>query len=389
MFDSTEELEALRDRPTDELAAIYAELDSLEAQVRYQRLFVLGLLDERRVADSQGATDTVAWVAGTSRLQGRDAAAEVAAARRLAEQPAIAAAAAEGRLSRDQLDPLLQIATPDTDEQWAAAAPATAPGHLAYRARHVRAVTRKEAVRRQREESVSWREDPDAGMVRGTFALADVGGATFVKAIEREMEHAGPNAGGEWEPHERRAAAALIAIASRRLGDDKDGERAVITIIAPAEALTEDSGAPGSELPDLELGLAIDTVRRLACDATTQLLLTSIDGVTPIGLGRRQRTVPPWLRRYLRQRDHHCRFPGCTRTRGLHAHHRRHWADGGRTDPDNLFLLCTYHHRLVHEGGWTVRGDPMRSDGLRFITPNGTAYGVHGVSTHARAPAAA
>lgn len=374
MFESCEELEALRSRPTDELAEIYVELDALEARVRYQRLFVLGLLDERRVSDHDGATDMVAWVADASRLQGRQAAAEVRAAQRLTEQPAIAEAAAAGLLSRDQLDPLLEIATPDTDAELASTGPSTAPDHLAARARQARAVTREEAERRNREQRLSFRADPDTGMVRGRFALADVDGATFVKAIEREMEQTGRSAGGEWEPHERRAATALVALASGRLSTDKDGERAVITIVAPAAALRERSDVPGCELPELELSLAIDTVRRLACDATTQLLLTSTDGVTPIGLGRRQRTVPPWMKRYLRQRDHHCRFPGCNRTRGLRAHHKRHWADGGRTDPENLVLLCPFHHRLVHEGGWILHGDPMRPDGLTFTSPSGSIH---------------
>ena len=41
----------------------------------------------------------------------------------------------------------------------------------------------------------------------------------------------------------------------------------------------------------------------------------------------------------------------------LHAHHRTHWADGGPTDLDNLILLCGYHHRFLHEHGWTIEND--------------------------------
>jgi hypothetical protein len=33
------------------------------------------------------------------------------------------------------------------------------------------------------------------------------------------------------------------------------------------------------------------------------------------------------------------------------AHHIEHWADGGATSLDNLTLLCSHHHRLLHEGG--------------------------------------
>ena len=36
----------------------------------------------------------------------------------------------------------------------------------------------------------------------------------------------------------------------------------------------------------------------------------------------------------------------------------RHWARGGRTDLSNLVAFCSFHHHLVHEGGYAVeRGD--------------------------------
>src|SRR5207249_847113 len=55
-------------------------------------------------------------------------------------------------------------------------------------------------------------------------------------------------------------------------------------------------------------------------------------------------------------------------------HHRVHWADGGPTDMGNLVSLCPAHHRLVHEGGWRIEGDPngelifIRLDGRRLST---------------------
>ncbi|HYM96915.1 MAG TPA: HNH endonuclease signature motif containing protein, partial [Candidatus Sulfotelmatobacter sp.] len=36
------------------------------------------------------------------------------------------------------------------------------------------------------------------------------------------------------------------------------------------------------------------------------------------------------------------------------AHHVVHWARGGKTDLDNLILLCHRHHWMVHEGGWEL-----------------------------------
>jgi hypothetical protein len=45
------------------------------------------------------------------------------------------------------------------------------------------------------------------------------------------------------------------------------------------------------------------------------------------------------------------------------------WGKGGPTDPDNLVMLCGYHHRKLHEGGWRIEGDP--GDELRFVNPFG------------------
>jgi hypothetical protein len=61
--------------------------------------------------------------------------------------------------------------------------------------------------------------------------------------------------------------------------------------------------------------------------------------------------------RALWSRDRHCTFPGCHRTRFVQAHHVDHRIDGGETGVDNLVLLCSYHHRLLHEGGYRIRRD--------------------------------
>ena len=72
-----------------------------------------------------------------------------------------------------------------------------------------------------------------------------------------------------------------------------------------------------------------------------------------LSVGRKTRTISPALRRALDFRDRGCRFPGCG-MRFTDGHHVKHWADGGETSLSNVLLLCSPHHRLVHEGGWQV-----------------------------------
>ena len=74
------------------------------------------------------------------------------------------------------------------------------------------------------------------------------------------------------------------------------------------------------------------------------------------------------IRRALRVRDGGCRFPGCDRSRFTHAHHIKHWADGGETRLDNLVTLCSFHHRQVHDGGYGVRVDEGE---IEFMRPDG------------------
>src|SRR5690606_15921228 len=106
-----------------------------------------------------------------------------------------------------------------------------------------------------------------------------------------------------------------------------------------------------SELED-GTRVSAETSRRIACDASIVRVTRAHNG-SVLDVGRRTRTIPPALRRALDVRDRGCRFPGCGR-RFTDAHHVKHWADGGPTSLANCLLLCAWHHRLVHEGGWRI-----------------------------------
>ena len=96
-----------------------------------------------------------------------------------------------------------------------------------------------------------------------------------------------------------------------------------------------------------------------------------------LNLSRKHRLVQPALRRALEARDRGCRFPGCSHERWLDAHHVVHWADGGETSLENTLLLCSSHHRLLHEGGFAIRADAngewqfQNAKGMRKIPAGG------------------
>jgi hypothetical protein len=143
------------------------------------------------------------------------------------------------------------------------------------------------------------------------------------------------------------------------------GDGYQVVVHADAAALVDDEDG-SCELED-GTPLHPETARRLACDASVVRILER-DG-RPLSVGRKRRSVPPALRRALKSRDRVCRFPGCTQRRFLHAHHIDHWAQGGRTDLSNLIHVCFHHHRLLHEGGYSIeRG---AGGALRFRRPDG------------------
>jgi hypothetical protein len=121
--------------------------------------------------------------------------------------------------------------------------------------------------------------------------------------------------------------------------------------------------------------ISAETFRRVACDCGVVPIVHDEGGRT-VDIGRRTRTIPPAVRRALWARDGGCRFPGCTNRLYVHAHHVEHWAHGGATSVDNLVLLCSAHHRLVHEGGF---GLELVDDEAVFRDPRGRVVDGHPV----------
>jgi hypothetical protein len=100
----------------------------------------------------------------------------------------------------------------------------------------------------------------------------------------------------------------------------------------------------------------------------------------PAGLIAETDTYTPTepMRRFLRARDQHCRFPGCRMpVNRCQIDHTHDYAKGGRTEIHNLGHLCTSHHVLKHpdiadDHRWTAY---QRADGtIDWISPLGRRY---------------
>ncbi len=120
-------------------------------------------------------------------------------------------------------------------------------------------------------------------------------------------------------------------------------------------------------------GISPQSAARIACDAVVTTMVRAAGGAV-LAHGRKYRLVQSAQRRALMVRDGQCRHPGCDRVTYLEAHHVTHWAQGGRTDLDNLILLCRFHHMACHEGGVGVAAGSGSRPGLprwEFRSPDG------------------
>ena len=117
-----------------------------------------------------------------------------------------------------------------------------------------------------------------------------------------------------------------------------------------------------------------DTARRLCANAPSFMrLLTHPETGAVLSVGRDHYAVPKDLRRWLRVRDEHCRFPGCGR-RAQHCEvdHTIDWQHHGSTRHDNLAHLCPSHHHVKHHTGWSIK--QLGGGALEWTSPRGRNY---------------
>jgi hypothetical protein len=293
----------------------------------------------------------------------------IAAGHALERLPRIADALARGELGLDNVVELCWFASAETQADlipWArrvSCAAVRRRGDLAVRA------SIEEALDAERARFLSWWYVDEGRRIGLEAELPAAQGAIVIRAIERVAAQipAMPDEDPRFSAPQRRVDG-LVGLCSASVAADPDPDRATVVIHAELDGLR--SGSGGCEI---EGGAAIDpqAVRRLLCNARVQTVVEGRDGEV-LGLGRTSREPSTWMLRQIRHRDRECRFPGCGSRRFTEAHHVTWWRHGGRTDLDNLVLICSFHHRLVHELGWSMRRNP--GGGLRWFRPDGTRY---------------
>lgn len=50
----------------------------------------------------------------------------------------------------------------------------------------------------------------------------------------------------------------------------------------------------------------------------------------------------------IRLADGKCAFPGCS-WKDLQLHHKIKKSQGGSDDDENIMVICSYHHEMIHQ----------------------------------------
>lgn len=371
----------------DEIATLAAHIHA----VTQRFLELIARFDELRGWEAAGYRDCAQWLSVRTGLDRGSAQEKVRTARALCDLPLTRDAMAHGRLSFSKVRALTRGATPENEADLLELAEGVTTAQLEKIVRAMKKGSRPEESDwdRERHESRGLSVFPDDhGMYVVKGKLTPEVGALLMRALEaagdalcREKPIPGaldPERARREGKQRRADAIGLLAERALNAGFEtasdtpvsgSRGSRYQVTLHVDPETLSADAEPGRSDLED-GTRLSAESARRLACDTSVVRVEHAADG-SVLDVGRKTRTISPALRRALEVRDQGCRFPGCG-LRFTDAHHLKHWADGGETSLGNCLLLCRHHHRLVHEGGWSIGWDRERRP--LFFDPRG---GLH------------
>jgi hypothetical protein len=311
-----------------------------------------------------GSITAASWIARTCGMSITSAADRLCVGEQLESLPKVAAALGSGEISYQSASVLCHLreqlgekATLFDEDEMLEYAREWSVLHLRKLCNAARHQADPDGFFKDAEENFTRRRFHVSRMSDGLYlvdgVLDPVSGAALVTAIDVLAKPKGQE--DERTARQRRAdAVGELAMHAMDQGTlpRRHSAKPHLNLTMTLEGLKGELGAPPADL-DLSLPISIRTAERLACDCTMSRVLLADSMV--IDVGKATRTVSPPKMRALRVRDKGCRFPGCDRqVNWSNPHHIVYRSRGGSDKLENLVLLCYFHHRLVHEGGWQV-----------------------------------
>jgi hypothetical protein len=367
--------------PLERLEAEITELAGHLAAGECRWLQMVAEYDRRAGHETWGCRTVAHWLSWHCGLDMRSAREKVRVAHALEDLPLVADEFSAGRLSYSKVRAITRVATPANEEQlvmYAQHATAAQTERVVRTYRRYRSPQAENEAANQLHEEQYLQVEYDfdgAGLTNGRMPPEVA--AALLQALELARSRMSADQRGEGGPAgpPRSIGAlnvdALAMIVETFMASEpaarNGSDRWMVGVDVDADVLIDDDPDGVCELNDGP-ALPVETVRRLFCDASTVALIRRENGES-LTASKRSSTLPRAARRAARFRDKGCRFPGCGERVFIDAHHLRHQSRGGGHELVNIIELCWFHHRLVHEGGWTVRF--LEHDEVVAITPSG------------------
>jgi hypothetical protein len=323
-----------------------------------------------------GSITASSWISRTCGMSLTSAADRLCVGEQLQSLPKIAAALSSGEIGYQSTSVLCHLRAQLGDlrdlfdeEEMLGYARQFSVFHLRLLCRVARHAADPDGFFKEGEENYLRRRLHISLMSDGMYAIDGIldpeVGAALRTALDALAKRRGPE---DERTHSQRTADALGELVHHAMDEGRlprrNGVRPHVTVTTTLEGLKNEVGAPPADL-ELSLPISTRTLERIACDSTISRVLLADSMVIDVGRATRVTSAP--TRRALRVRDKGCRFPGCDRPANWSTpHHIIAWTRGGPTNLANEVLLCYYHHRLVHEGGWQV---VKAGRELRFLPP--------------------
>jgi hypothetical protein len=314
-------------------------------------------VEETKVWREGGHRSASHWVAEATGETVGAATRTLETARALEQLPDTDAAFRAGELSATQAAEITSAAGADPSAEAAlldTAAGTSVKGLKDY-CREVRAGAEADDrawARRLHLERRAYKWSDRDGAFRFNGRMAPDAGARFDSAWEAHIDRIFRDArrAGRHEPRAAYAADALVALATE--GPCKPVE---VRVTVDSAALARGHTKSGERCEITGVGpMPVTTARALLDDAAVTVMTKTGDDVTAVSSPKR--TIPTKLRRALEARYPTCGVQTCANDQFLEIDHIVPLEAHGRTELDNLWRLCSHHHRLKTYAGWTVVG---------------------------------
>lgn len=366
----------------DELLELVAALEADTRQRASVQHAVVAELEARGVAGELGCSSTAVLLSERLRIGRREAAGRVRLAAELgprramsgqplpARFPQVAAAVAEGAISDRHAALICRTIAelPEAAVEKAGAVEAMLaeharvvnPDQLTVLTRTVRACLDPDGAlaserdhERRRHATLTALPDGSGRLRVQLTAEATAVWQTVLGTLSRPTPDVDASEPDRRSPGQRRHDALLDA-GQRLLRagtlPDAGGTPATVLVTLTVDQLEARTGVVTTAHGGL---ISVRQALQIAAEADiVPVVVGDAGGVLGYGLSRRTASIGQ--RRALTARDGGCSFPGCDRPSDwCETHHVIAWADGGRTDIENLTLLCGFHHREHHKRGWS------------------------------------